>query len=104
MPFFSQHVLLVHSPHELAPAEGSAAGSQVINRAFAPRAIWRTTSDLGIGFVALPHQVGFKNMIMASPQVLPGLGLEGEFAAGLSAARLAAQGVGKRKPPREVLG
>lgn len=104
MPFFSQHVLLVHSPHEIAPAEGSAAGNETARRAFTPRAIWRAVRDLDNGFVALPHQVGFKNLIMASPQVLPGLGLEGEFAAGLSAARLAAQGAGKRKPPREVLG
>lgn len=105
MPFFSQHVLLVHSPHELSPAEGAAVkGEQSVGRAFAPRAIWRVERELGGGFVALPHQVGFKNLIMASAQVLPGLALEGEFAAGLSAARLAAQGAGKRKPPREVLG
>jgi hypothetical protein len=105
MPFFSQHVVLVHSPHELAPAEGPAGAvtKQAMGRAFTPRPIWRV-SNLGNSFVALPHQVGLKNLIMASPQVLPGLGLEGEFAAGLSAARVAAQGVGKRKPHREVLG
>ena len=102
MPFFSQHVRLAHSPHELAPAEGRDTGGVALGRAFAPRPIWRLDEPAS-GFVALPHQVGFKNLVMASPQVLPSLGLEGEFATGLSAARLAAQGAGKRKPPREVL-
>jgi hypothetical protein len=42
--------------------------------------------SLGIG--GLPHSTGVRGLLLASRQVLPGLGLEGELQAGWGAARL----------------
>jgi hypothetical protein len=41
--------------------------------------------------------VGVKNLTTASSQNLPGLGLEGDFAAGWCAARLVCTAAGKKK-------
>ena len=107
MPFVGQHTLLVHSPHESLPAEGrEARNNGAISKPIAPRPVWRRTSELEGGEVlgALPYQPGLKNLVMACEQVLPSLGLEGQFAIGLSAAKLASAGIGKRKSPKgEVL-
>ncbi len=106
MPFVGQHTLLVHSPHESLPAEGrEAVKNGAIEKPIAPRPVWRrigqeSTEPLG----ALPYQIGLKNLTMATEQVLPGYGLEGQFAIALSSARLATTGIGKPKTPKgEVL-
>lgn len=104
MPFFSQHLILAHSPHEASPPELRAGGDKPSPplRALPPRPLWRAGAALeGLG--VLPYQVGLKNLTMGSSQVVPTLGLEGEFLVGLGAANLATQGAGKRKPAREVL-
>jgi hypothetical protein len=36
----------------------------------------------------LPHRTGLKNLILACRQVVPGLGIEGEFLTALGAARI----------------
>jgi hypothetical protein len=104
MPFVSQHIVLAHSPHEPVAAEGRLRGSEVPVRAVAPRPTWRIAGSLETsGLGALPHQPGIKNLVMCSSQVMPSLGLEAEFIVALGAAELATQGVGKRKPAREIL-
>ncbi len=55
-----------------------------------------TAHDLGIA--GLPHRTPCKNLFLASHEVIPGLGIEGEFLAALRAAALV-QGVLKRHDP-----
>jgi hypothetical protein len=43
-----------------------------------------------LGICGLPHATGTGRLLLASRQVLPGLGLEGELVAGWGAARLIA--------------
>ena len=52
--------------------------------------------DRPLGFCWLPHSTGVKHLLLASRQVLPGLGVEGELAAGWAAARLVLQTERKR--------
>ncbi len=108
MPFINQHILLIHSPHESLPAEGKAATKNgALGKAMASRPLWRRIAgepDL-FGSAGISYQVGLKNLILASEQVLLNLGLEGQFAVARGATTLACQGIGKRKSTRgEVLG
>src|SRR5690606_19941078 len=85
--------------HEPVAAEGRLGGSASPARAVPTRPTWRIASSLETSELgALPHQIGIKNLIMCSSQVMPSLGLEAAFIAALGAAELATQGVGKRKP------
>jgi phytoene dehydrogenase-like protein len=96
MPFFSQHVLAAHSPNEAAPAE-RLEGEYELPKPVAARPVWRSTLSGMLGISALPYGVGLKNLSMATTQVMPALGLEGEFATGWCAAKIACQSAGKRK-------
>ncbi len=93
MPFFSEHLLLVHSPNE-PPAQGHEVE---LGRPIAAPAIWRTAERGTLGIAALPYNVGIKQLTLASTQILPGLGLEGELVAGWCAAKLACAATGKKK-------
>jgi hypothetical protein len=96
MPFFSEHVRIAHSPHEYAAPEG--LGEEVeLARLAAPRPLWRFRSDTALGLAALPEHSGIKNLVLASSQVRPALGLEGDFATGVSAAALVCDALGKRR-------
>jgi hypothetical protein len=91
MPFVERHLLLVHSPHDGLPPEGVDS-----ERAPAPAAVpmdpvWHIPEPRALGFCGLPHATGIKHLLLASRQVLPGLGVEGELAAGWAAARLVLQ-------------
>ena len=55
-----------------------------------PDAIEALHGEPSLGLGMLPHASGFKNLYFASRLTLPGLGLEGEFAAGTMAAGLVA--------------
>jgi phytoene dehydrogenase-like protein len=96
MPFFSDHVIVSHSPHEDVPPEGLDGELDLANPVL-PSRLWRSSLDANLGVSAVPYNIGFKNVSMASSQVLPGLGLEGSFAAGWSAATLACAASGKKK-------
>jgi len=96
MPFFSEHVLLAHSPHETTPAEG-ASGELALARPFAASPVWKSSIERYLGVSGVPYSVGVKNLTVASSQVLCGLGLEGDFAAGWCAARIACASAGKKR-------
>lgn len=104
MPFFERHLVLAHSPHEAsAPHVPGGRGSYDVPRnlplAMAPvyrataPALAAATADLG----AMTYPTGLKNLTLTGEQVLPTLGLEGAFAAGWSAAKVACAIAGKKK-------
>ena len=96
MPFISEHVLLAHSPNEAVPAEG-LEGDLELGRPVPAPAIWSGPGEPSLGIATLPYNVGVKHLTMASTQVLPGLGVEGELIAGWCAAKLACAATGKKR-------
>ena len=93
-PFVDPHLLLVHSPHDGLPAE--RASEHPAPPPVAPEPLWSIGGDRTLGVGGLQHGTGLKNVLLASRQVLPGLGVEGELAAGWGAARLILQKERKR--------
>jgi hypothetical protein len=87
LPFSSDHILLSHSPN----VEGTASGIEP------PQPLWTSTLPTSLGVGALPYDVGMKATVVAGSQNLPGLGLEGAFAAGWCAARVVSGASGKRR-------
>jgi hypothetical protein len=96
MPFVSDHVLLAHSPNEDVPAEG-VEGALELADVIAPPPLWTSTLESHMGLSAVPYDIGIKRLTVASSQVLPGLGLEGDFATGWSAAKIATAAAGKKR-------
>ncbi len=106
MPFLQDHILLAHSPHEKRPPDGiDARPPKFLPRL--PAAIWQITDgaalETAMGVGAAPYNVGIKNLTIASTQVLPQLGLEGDCIAAWSAARIACDSGGKKREYKEVL-
>jgi hypothetical protein len=92
LPFARDHLALIHSPHDGREAT-DGAGRRLDS--YGADTAMRMTMDplyrlrgaepsLGVGL--LPHSSGIKNLHFASRMTYPGLGLEGEFAAGWAAA------------------
>lgn len=96
MPFFSEHVLVVHAPQETAPPEGWK-GSPGKGFPVAPTPIWRSSLDAAFGVSAVPYSLGVKHLTVASSQVLPQLGVEGEFVAGWCAAKQVCDALGRKR-------
>jgi phytoene dehydrogenase-like protein len=95
MPFSRDHILTAHSPYESRAPDGFAVPAELPKPAH-PLPAWRSDRPPQLGLAAAPYHVGLKRLTLASPQILPGLGLEGEFAVGWSAARIACAGSKKR--------
>ncbi len=90
LPFCHRHVRWVHSPHDGRPmtdahgrdlSDHAAPGS---THPMAPLYAVNKPASLGVG--VLSTESGLKSMHFACRLTLPGLGLEGEFAAGTAAA------------------
>ena len=96
MPFHADHVLLAHSPNEASPAEGEGSGVERA-RIAGPRPLWRPVAEPLLGVAGLSYQLGVKQLTLASSQVLPGLGLEGDMATGWCAAKIVIESSGKKK-------
>jgi hypothetical protein len=96
MPFVGEHVVLAHSPHEGVPAEG-AEGALELAEPIKPLPVWASDLEPYVGLTAVPYQIGIKHLTVASSQVIPGLGIEGDFIAGTCAARIACQAAGKKR-------
>lgn len=92
LPFARKWLRLIHSPHdgrEATDGEGrrleALGGDTALRMPMDP--LYRLLGaepSLGVGM--LPHSSGIKNLYFASRMTYPGLGLEGEFAAGWAAA------------------
>ena len=97
LPFVGHHLLLVHSPHDGIAPEGVDGERGQAPPPLPMEPIWAMPKDdRPLGFCGLPHSTGVKHLLLASRQVLPGLGVEGELAAGWAAARLVLQTERKR--------
>jgi phytoene dehydrogenase-like protein len=96
LPFVERHLLLVHSPHDGVAPDGTDVQRTGAAGPTPMEPIWDMRDDRVLGFCGLPHATGIKHLLLASRQVLPGLGLEGELAAGWAAARLVLQTERKR--------
>lgn len=89
-PFLDAHVLLRSLPYrEARNLKGTPLHFHPLLEVDAPQVL---------GIAGLPHRTPCKNMFLASREVVPGLGLEGEFLAAHRAAALV-QGVLKRHDP-----
>ena len=94
LPFCHDHIKLLHSPHDDRPpttGRGKArddVGPTGVVQPMQP--LWLADAQPSLGVGVLPHGSGLKNLYLASQLTLPGLGLEGEFAAGTMAAGLVA--------------
>jgi hypothetical protein len=78
LPFLSRHLVLESSP------QLSARAPAANQRRLHPRLEIAQPRQLGVTGLG-PRSV-FKNVVLANQEVLPGLGLEGQFLAGMSAA------------------
>jgi hypothetical protein len=110
MPFVANHLVVAHSPHQdVAPeVPGGRGGHEPPKFLPVPMwPLWRADAlDDTAGCALADYDTGIKNLTIASTQVLPHLGLEGDFAAGWSAAKEVCGLAGKKKDylRDEVLG
>jgi phytoene dehydrogenase-like protein len=89
VPFFERHLLRESIPMLAAPREGR--GSRLL-----PHPLYAVELEQAFGVTGLPARSPYKNLFLAGREVVPGLGLEGEFHAGLQAAAAAQELLGKK--------
>lgn len=94
IPFFERHLVSESAP-ALQPQDGAAAGAHRLSHP-----LYRTDLDTTLGVTALPVRGPWKNLFFAGHEVLPGLGIEGDFYAGLQAASHVAVALGRRETLR----
>lgn len=90
IPFFERHLVgesapLLHSPG------GIEEGLRVVSQP-----LYETDLDSTLGITGLPVRGPWKNLFFAGREVLPGLGIEGEFYAGIQAAGHVAAALGRK--------
>jgi hypothetical protein len=92
IPFFDRHVV-----HESVPVLVGAGDGPPLAEAADP--LHAPLEGAALGVCGLPVRGPFKNLFLASRDVLPGLGLEGEIFAGIEAAAHAAAALGYKERP-----
>ncbi len=90
VPFFERHLVRESVPSLAAPGRGR--GSR-----FSPHPLYRVEGDQTLGVTGLPAFGPLKNLVFAGREVVPGLGIEGEFHAALQAATEVQSLLGKRE-------
>jgi len=90
MPFSRKHVVLSSAPYLHA---GGVRGSRLL-----PHPLYRLEEPPALGVSGIGQRTAVKNLFIASREVLPGLGLEGELLAGIRAARLVQEMLKKANP------
>jgi len=93
LPFFERH--LIHESLPVAAAARERRGSRLM-----PHPIYQVAAAGPLGVTGLPTRSPWKNLLFAGREVIPGLGIEGEFHAGLQAAAAAQRLLGKVAHPR----
>ncbi len=89
IPFFDRHVLFESIPTLVGIGDGDPFAD-------AADPIYAPPDVAVLGVTGIPVQGTFKNLFLASREVLPGLGLEGEIYAGIEAAAHAATALGHK--------
>jgi phytoene dehydrogenase-like protein len=87
LPFFDRHLVRESIPALAAPADRRA------QLAFHP--LYAVEAESALGVTGLPGRA-LKNLVFAGREVVPGLGIEGEFHAGVQAANAAQGLLGRR--------
>jgi phytoene dehydrogenase-like protein len=95
LPFCHDHIGLLYSPHDGRDAtDGRGRPHPELGPGTAMQVpmdpLYAVTGEPSLGVGVVPHGFGIKNLHFAGRLTLPGLGLEGEFAAGTMAAGLVA--------------
>lgn len=94
MPFYSSHLIAVHSPNE-AQAYQSDSKSRDLPSEVAMRAIYRCGNNTPF---AHSTQTPLRRLSIVGPSVMPGFGLEGELLTSWSAGQAIARRFGARAP------
>jgi phytoene dehydrogenase-like protein len=89
-PFCEPHIVARSAPYLDAK---NARGNRL-----SPHPLLEIGEDPLLGLSGLPQRTPCKNLFLASREVLPGLGLEGEFMAGLRATHLVQEMLRKHNP------
>lgn len=92
LPFAKEKLVLSSSPY--LDASG-VRGSRL-----SPHPLFSVQTEAPLGVEGLTQKTAIKNLILANREVLPGLGLEGEFLAALQAAEAVQDMLKKRVPLR----
>ncbi|MFL5319105.1 MAG: NAD(P)-binding protein [Myxococcaceae bacterium] len=90
LPFAKDRALVRSAPYLDA---GGVRGSRL-----QPHPHVEVNSEQFLGVTGLRQRTAVKNLILASREVLPGLGLEGEFLAGIRSAKLVQESLKKKDP------
>jgi hypothetical protein len=93
LPFLERHVV-----HESVPALAAPSGRRGSRLAVHP--LLEVAAPGALGVTGLPVESPWPNVLFAGRDVVPGLGLEGEFHAGLAAAAAAERLLGRRERRR----
>lgn len=88
VPFFERHLVRQSVPALAAAHE--RRGSRLL-----PHPLYQVAGEQTFGVTGLPYRTPYKNLFFAGREVLPGLGLEGEFHAGVQAAAAVGALLGK---------
>ncbi len=90
IPFFERHLVLESMP-AMAAAQ-APRGSRLL-----PHPLYEVDLEQALGISGLPCRSPYRNLLFAGREVVPGLGLEGEFHAGVQAAAAATDLLGKKE-------
>jgi len=90
MPFTREKRVLRSAPYLDA---AGVRGSRLM-----PHPLYSFEAEAFLGVTGLKQRTPAKNLLLAGREVLPGLGLEGEFLAGMRAARLVQEMLKKKNP------
>ena len=87
IPFFERHLVAESAPLVAAPDRPDLS---------AVHPLYASDEDEPLGLAGLPVRSAWKNVFFAGREVIPGLGVEGEFYAGIQAAAHVAQLLGRK--------
>jgi len=115
LPFFRQHLIVLASPHDGLPPELAAsapnapapaakkgapvASAPTLAATWPLPPVYAAEGESPFDVAALPHATGIKNLYLAGPENLPGLGFEGELVSAWGVARL----ITGTQPKRDTL-
>jgi phytoene dehydrogenase-like protein len=93
VPFFERHLLRESLPVLASPRE--RRGSRLL-----PHPLYEVALEQALGVTGFPVRSPYKNLVFAGREVVPGLGIEGEFHAGVQAAAVAQELLGRKESMR----